>query len=115
MSRWLSLVAVFAPQILALFGVKPIVGQLISDGIQTEEAARGAGTGAEKKAAVLTGLVAGVTAINDTRAADGKPPIADPGAIAGQVGGAIDLVVTVVNAVHQSAPQAPQTAPGAAL
>ncbi len=113
MNRWAALVALFAPQILALFGVKPLVGQLISDGIQTEEAARGAGTGAEKKAAVLTGLVAGVTAINDTRAAGGKPPVADPAAVAGQVSGAIDLVVTVVNAVHTQAPATPALSPTA--
>lgn len=107
MNRWLALVATFAPTILALFGVKPIVGQLVVDGIATEEAARGAGTGAEKKAAVLTGVQAGVQALNDSRSAEGKPPLADPAALAGQVGGAIDLVVTVVNAVHAKAPDVP--------
>lgn len=111
MNKWLSLVTMFAPTILALFGIKPIVGQLVVDGIQTEEAARGAGTGAEKKAAVLTGVAAGLTALNDSRAADGKTPIADPAAVTAQLGGAIDLVVTVVNAVSTQAPAVPAMTP----
>lgn len=102
LEKWLALVGQFAPVILSLFGVNPVIGQLISVGIQTEEAVQGPGTGASKKAAVETGVAAGLTALNASQVAAGKKPIADPSAIAGQVGQGIDLVVQVVNDLHKA-------------
>lgn len=115
MNKWLSFVTMFAPIILSLFGVNPIVGQLVVDGIVTEETVRGSGTGKEKKAAVITGVATGLTALNDARVASGKTPIADPAAVSSQVGSAIDLVVSVVNEVHGKAPVVPTVVPVVAV
>lgn len=104
MNKWLALVASFAPTILALFGVNPIVGQLVVTGILTEEQVRGSGQGADKKAAVLAGVQSGVAAVNANLAASGKPVLGDPAKAASDVGAAIDLVVAVVNRVSDMTP-----------
>lgn len=115
MNKWLGLVTMFAPTILSLFGVNPVVGQLVVTGIITEEAARTGKTGADKKAAVIAGVQSGVQALNQSQVAAGKPPLADPATVATQVSGAIDLVVGTVNQIHGATPAAAPVVPAPAL
>ena len=84
-----TIIAVVAP------GAAPIAN-LIVGAVSDVEGILGAGTGAAKKAVVMTAVSSAVSQIN---AATGKTTL-DPTATATEVGSAIDLGVSIVNAVQ---------------
>ena len=100
MNKWLELVKLLAPIIVA--STVPggaVLGPLIAHGISEAEKMKGA-TGSEKKAHVLNLVSDGVAGINTAKGQE----VLDPSATVDAASKAIDTTVAVVNLVNQQAP-----------
>jgi len=82
-----------------------LIGPLITGAITTVETVLGNGTGAVKKAAVLSTVGTTVAALN---AATGTT-ILDPVTTETQVGTGIDLAISVINSIQKAATSTPAT------